>query len=255
VLLNPNRNPDRVATRSSSTHGVSRRRQVIWLGDGVVDDETGGHIDNLACFAQARRGAAAPGPTNGAIRSTRCRATRSSGWPQRATRAAADRASSSCRCRAAAIFARGNRGVQVREGVRSRLAGMRLAASYVNFYIANGAIIMPLLDPRTDKAAAAGSSARSRPQGGRRAGARDPVRRRQHPLHHPAGTPMTQRTVPRRDIPDGCGAARSRPKLTDSDADRSFGWDKDKAIAATARTSSGSRSCNTRCTRIGASRC
>jgi len=44
--------------------------------------------------------------------------------------------------------------VQVREGVRARLAGMRLAASYVNFYIANGAIIMPLLDPRTDKAAA-----------------------------------------------------------------------------------------------------
>ncbi|HET9472328.1 MAG TPA: agmatine deiminase family protein, partial [Steroidobacteraceae bacterium] len=34
-------------------------------------------------------------------------------------------------------------------------AGMRLAASYVNFYIANGGIIMPLLDPRTDRLAAA----------------------------------------------------------------------------------------------------
>ena len=29
------------------------------------------------------------------------------------------------------------------------------AASYVNFYIANGGIIMPLLDPRTDRLAAA----------------------------------------------------------------------------------------------------
>ena len=46
-------------------------------------------------------------------------------------------------------------GVQVRDSVRGRIAGMRLAASYVNFYIANGGIVMPLLDPRTDKAAAA----------------------------------------------------------------------------------------------------
>ncbi|TLZ21400.1 MAG: agmatine deiminase, partial [Gammaproteobacteria bacterium] len=30
----------------------------------------------------------------------------------------------------------------------------RLAASYVNFYIANGGIVMPLLDRRTDRAAA-----------------------------------------------------------------------------------------------------
>ena len=46
-------------------------------------------------------------------------------------------------------------GVQARDGVRGRIAGMRLAASYVNFYIANGGVVMPLLDPRTDKAAAA----------------------------------------------------------------------------------------------------
>src|SRR6185436_11183864 len=75
----------------------------------------------------------------------------------------------------------------------------------------------------------------SRPQGGRSAGARDPVRRRQHSLHYPAGTPMTQRTVSRRDIPDRLRVRPgSRSKLTDADADRSFGWDKDKAAAATA---------------------
>jgi len=45
-------------------------------------------------------------------------------------------------------------GVQARESVRGRITGMRLAASYVNFYIANGGIVMPLLDPRTDKVAA-----------------------------------------------------------------------------------------------------
>ena len=32
---------------------------------------------------------------------------------------------------------------------------MRLAASYANFYIANGGIILPLLDSRTDAAAIA----------------------------------------------------------------------------------------------------
>jgi len=46
---------------------------------------------------------------------------------------------------------------------------------------------------------------------------------------------MTQRTVPRRDIPDRLRVRPgSRTKLTDSEADRSFGWDKEKAIAATA---------------------
>ena len=35
------------------------------------------------------------------------------------------------------------------------MAGERLAASYANFYIANGGIVMPLLDPRTDAAALA----------------------------------------------------------------------------------------------------
>ncbi len=42
-----------------------------------------------------------------------------------------------------------------REGSKPRAAGERLAGSYVNFYIANGGIVMPLLDARTDKAAAA----------------------------------------------------------------------------------------------------
>ena len=42
-----------------------------------------------------------------------------------------------------------------REGTKPRTAGERLAGSYVNFYIANGGIVMPLLDPRTDRAALA----------------------------------------------------------------------------------------------------
>ena len=47
-------------------------------------------------------------------------------------------------------------GVLSSETAKPRRAGERLAGSYVNFYIANGGIVMPLLDSRTDKAAAAG---------------------------------------------------------------------------------------------------
>ena len=50
-LLNPNRNPNmsRAAIETALEHylGVSR---VIWLGAGVFNDETDGHIDELACF-------------------------------------------------------------------------------------------------------------------------------------------------------------------------------------------------------------
>jgi PPK2 family polyphosphate:nucleotide phosphotransferase len=45
---------------------------------------------------------------------------------------------------------------------------------------------------------------------------------------------MSQRTVPRRDIPDRLRVAPgSRLKLRDEDADRNYGWEKEKAAAAT----------------------
>jgi PPK2 family polyphosphate:nucleotide phosphotransferase len=45
---------------------------------------------------------------------------------------------------------------------------------------------------------------------------------------------MSSRPVSRRDLPDRLRVRPgSRPKLIDADADRSFGWDKDKAVAAT----------------------
>src|SRR4051812_7363836 len=53
VLLNANRNPgvskDAMERHLKAYLGV---QSVIWLGEGVVDDETGGHVDNLACFVR-----------------------------------------------------------------------------------------------------------------------------------------------------------------------------------------------------------
>ncbi|MGH6782410.1 MAG: agmatine deiminase family protein, partial [Sphingomonadaceae bacterium] len=46
-------------------------------------------------------------------------------------------------------------GIEPSESARPRRGGDRLAGSYVNFYIANRHVLMPLLDPRTDRQAKA----------------------------------------------------------------------------------------------------
>jgi agmatine deiminase len=52
-LLNANRNPglsrERIDELLCAFLGV---RKVLWLGAGVIDDETDGHVDNLACFVK-----------------------------------------------------------------------------------------------------------------------------------------------------------------------------------------------------------
>jgi len=155
-LLNPNRNAEltgqQIEDHIKAYLGV---QTVIWLGAGVIADETNGHVDNLACFVK-------PGVI--ALHWTDNRRD-----PQYAVSAdALERLK-------AARDARGRRlrviklpmpgpleltaseaaGVLVRETSQRREAGARLAASYVNFYIANRGIVMPLLDSKTDKLAAA----------------------------------------------------------------------------------------------------
>ena len=154
-LLNPNRNPglDRadVERQLCAYLGVSC---VIWLGRGVFNDETDGHIDNLACFVR---------PAEVCLTWTDRRrdpqhAISHDAWERlhdardaRGRRLKVTRLPMPGPLR---LRAREAAGIVAHAGTRPRRAGERLAASYVNFYIGNGVIVMPLLDSRTDALAA-----------------------------------------------------------------------------------------------------
>ncbi|HEY3783690.1 MAG TPA: agmatine deiminase [Steroidobacteraceae bacterium] len=155
-LLNTNRNPalgrDQIEERLRAYLGVSG---VIWLGKGVFNDETDGHIDNLACFV--RPGEVCLGWTDD--RRDPQHVISADAWER--LRDARDARGRRLKVHKLpmpgplSMHAGEAAGVVAQEGTKARTGGERLAASYVNFYIANGGIVMPLLDARKDRAVAA----------------------------------------------------------------------------------------------------
>jgi agmatine deiminase len=153
-LLNPNRNPKlTVAQVEQLLKQYLGANKIIWLGAGVFNDETDGHIDNLACFA-------APGEVI-------LTWTDDKRDPQyRISQDAFERLQSARDARGRRLrihklqqpgplyMTRGEAaGVQTRVGAKPRHARERLAASYINFYLPNGGVVVPLLDAKTDAAA------------------------------------------------------------------------------------------------------
>ena len=155
-LLNPNRNPsltrERIEEYLCAYLGAEK---VLWLGPGTVNDETDGHVDNICCFV--RPGVVALHWTD------------DESDPQHAISADAlvrlERMTDA-RGRALevhrlpmpgplAMTQEEADGIDGIDGAKTRLAGDRLAGSYVNYYIANTRILMPLLDERTDEEARA----------------------------------------------------------------------------------------------------
>ena len=150
-LLNGNRNPRlgraRIERLLQAYTGTSR---VIWLGDGVVADETSGHIDNLACFA--RPGEVCLTWTDNR-RDAQYHVSRDAYDRLIAARDARGRRLRVHKLPSPGLLRMSRReaaGIEQRAGIRSLHAGQRLAGSYVNFYLANGAVIAPLFDAQRD---------------------------------------------------------------------------------------------------------
>ena len=137
-LLNSNRNPhldrQQVEERLALYTGA---RRVIWLGEGFSDDETDGHVDNIACFV-------APGRVLVGVPSSRSHPDFEPVMDVlhrlKQTR-----------------DAQGRR-IEIIELEQPRKAsgdwrGRPLQASYVNFYLANGGVILPGFDDPNDERA------------------------------------------------------------------------------------------------------
>jgi agmatine deiminase len=155
-LLNPDRNGDlskeEIERALSDYLGV---RKFIWLGEGVFNDETSGHVDNLCCFIRP-----------GVVALTW---TEDIDDPQYAiSRDAFDRLSVETDAQGrkleihkihqpepVLITEEEARGVDAIEGTMPRQPGDRLAASYINFYIGNGIVVAPQFDDPHDGAAVA----------------------------------------------------------------------------------------------------
>jgi agmatine deiminase len=131
-LLNPNRNPDLtradIESRLAGDLGLDR---VLWLGDGLGNDHTDGHVDNLARFIAPNRLAipiaAGPDDPNAAV------------YADAKTRAEAY---------GVELVSLPSPGLVERDGEA-------VPASYMNFYIGNAAVVVPIYGAPNDEAAVA----------------------------------------------------------------------------------------------------
>lgn len=153
-LLNQNRNSqlnqDEIENYLKAYLNVEK---IIWLDKGVYQDETDGHVDNLCCFVKP-----------GEIVLT---------WTDNREDPQYERSHDAYNILSRETDARGrtlkvhkihqpgplvlteeeSHGLDAGDSAKPRKSGDRLAGSYVNFYIANGGIVMPIFDDPHDGAA------------------------------------------------------------------------------------------------------
>ncbi|MEA3011161.1 MAG: agmatine deiminase [Sphingomonadales bacterium] len=129
-LLNPNRNPgmsrEEVEARLREDLGIDR---LLWLGNGLLNDHTDGHVDNLARFVGENRLAI----------------------PEADYALDANREVYEDAARRAEAF--GVEVVRIPSPGPTERDGEIVPASYMNFYIGNAAVVVPLYGRPNDSAA------------------------------------------------------------------------------------------------------
>lgn len=131
-LLNPNRNPalDRSAIEQRLARDLGVER-LLWLGDGLANDHTDGHVDNLARFVE---------PGHLVIPEAR-----DADDPNARVYADARARAEEFGCRVTTLPSVG----------RFEQDGEAVPASYMNFYIGNSAVVVPIYGSRYDEEALA----------------------------------------------------------------------------------------------------
>jgi len=153
-LLNPNRNPDlnrkQIEQMLSDYLSIDK---VIWLKDGIFNDETDGHVDNMCCFV---------GPAEVLLAWTDDKND-----PQyERSRAALDVLENSTDAKGrkftvhklpvpGPLLAKAEEyaSVDLTGVATAREAEARLAGSYINFYLCNGGLVLPVFDDANDQVA------------------------------------------------------------------------------------------------------
>jgi len=152
-LLNDNRNPE--LTREEIEQYLKdylNLEKIIWLPQ-KINDETDGHVDNLCCFIR-------PGvvvlnwtddhndphyPVSLAAYELLSKTTDARGRTLEVHKLHQPSP--------VVITAEECEGVDIIDGTKPRQEGDRMTASYVNFYIANGGVVMPHFNDPSDNAA------------------------------------------------------------------------------------------------------
>jgi agmatine deiminase len=136
TLLNPNRNGWTQGEAETALEEALGARKIVWIDQGLVNDHTDGHIDNLARFVGPGRvvcqAPAAPDDPNAEILTEIAQALR------RATDAVGRR-----------LDVIAIPGVGLLRGA----SGEIVPASHMNFVIANGVVVMPAYGTNTEAAA------------------------------------------------------------------------------------------------------
>jgi agmatine deiminase len=138
VVLDPRRNPG--LGRGEAEALLARLlsvEKVIWLPAGLAEDETSGHVDNVACFAR-------PGVVLALATDDKADA----GYTGLAENLDVLRAATDARGRSLEVLP------VAQPKARKRRDGRRLPLSPLSLYLANGAVIVPRFDDPADNAAA-----------------------------------------------------------------------------------------------------